>query len=113
MTQLSSAKEGTITEEMKTVAKDEQVTPEFVRQEIEKGKIIIPKNMNHKFSPRGIGYGLNTKVNANIGTSPSHYDIDEELCNLNASLYAETDSVMDLSTGGDLDLIRKTILENS
>jgi len=113
MTQLSIAKEGKITDEMKKVAEAEQVSAEFIRKEVERGRIVIPKNINHNFVPRGIGFGLSTKVNANIGTSPSHYDIGEELCKLNAALYAETDSVMDLSTGGDLDNIRKTILENS
>jgi len=113
MTQLSLAQEGKITAEMKIIAEDEQVTPEFIRDEVEKGRLVIPKNKNHKFKPKGIGYGLRTKVNANIGTSPSHFDIEEELCKLNASLFAEADSVMDLSTGGDLDLIRKTIIEHS
>ncbi len=112
-TQLSMAKEGVITEEMKRVATDEGFTPEEVRQKVALGHVVIPKNIHHEFPPRGIGKGLSTKINANIGTSMDHQDIDEELQKLKVSVDAGADSVMDLSTGGDLREIRKIILENS
>src|SRR4026207_1906791 len=73
-TQLSQAKEGIITEEMRMVAEDENLSPEFIRDGVAAGIIVIPKNVNHHFRPRGIGKGLCTKVNANIGHSSDHQD---------------------------------------
>ncbi len=113
MTQLSLAKKGIISDEMKTVAKEEGFSPEDVRNLVASGRVVIPKNINHHFSPKGIGKGLTTKVNANIGTSADHTDINEEHKKLIAALNTGTDSVMDLSTGGDLKEIRKMILEHS
>jgi len=113
MTQLSLAKEGIITDEMKTVAKEEGFAPEEIRKQVASGRIVIPKNINRDFSPKGIGTGLKTKVNANMGTSMDHMDIDEEREKLKAAIFAGTDSVMDLSTGGDLREIRKMFLDNS
>lgn len=75
---------------------------------------MIPKNINRKFEKIvGIGKGLRTKVNANIGTSPDHIDIAEELAKLDVAVKAGADAVMDLSTGGDLTHIRKEILAAS
>ncbi len=113
MTQLSLGKEGVITDAMEIVAKDEGFTPEEVRDLVATGRVIIPKNIHHDFRPKGIGKGLRTKVNANIGTSLDHADTDEELNKLKAALAAGTDSVMDLSTGGDLREIRQIMLKNS
>ncbi len=113
MTQLSSAREGIITEEMKTVAEEEGFSPEEIRDLVASGRVVIPKNINHDFVARGIGKGLSTKTNANIGTSMDHIDIDEELDKLKMAIMSGADSVMDLSTGGDLKEIRKAVLENS
>lgn len=112
-TQLSKAKEGLITEEMKLVAADEGFSPEEIRDLVASGRVVIPKNINHDFPARGIGKGLKTKINANIGTSMDHLDIDEELEKLRVCVEAGADSVMDLSTGGDLKQIRKRVIENS
>ena len=113
MTQLSLAKEGIITDAMKTVAKEEGFTPEEIRDLVATGRVVIPKNINHDFKPKGIGKGLVTKINANIGTSMDHVDIDEELEKLKTAIISGADSIMDLSTGGNLRKIRKLMLENS
>ena len=113
MTQLSMAKEGIISDEMKIVAEDESFTPEEIRKQIAAGRIVIPKNIHHAFRPKGIGKGLTTKINANIGTSMDHMNVEEELEKLKVSLAAGADSVMDLSTGGNLMEIRKMMLEHS
>ena len=105
MTQLSSAKDGIITDEMKIVADEEEHTPEFIRDLVAEGKVVIPKNINHKYKVRGIGKSLRTKINANIGTSKDHLDLDEELEKLKVALMYGSDSVMDLSTGDDIDSI--------
>jgi len=112
-TQLIYAKEGTITEEMKMVAEDEGLDPEFIRKHVATGEIVIPKNINHKFRPRGIGKGLRTKVNANIGHSSDHQDEDEELHKLQTCVEFQSDAVMDLSTGDDLDRMRMKMVQNS
>ncbi|HSE42456.1 MAG TPA: phosphomethylpyrimidine synthase ThiC [Acidobacteriota bacterium] len=112
-TQLIFAKEGTITEEMKMVAEDEGLDPEIIRQGVARGEIVIPKNINHHFRPRGIGKGLSTKVNANIGHSSDHQDEDEELHKLNVCVETLADAVMDLSTGDDLDRMRIKMVQNS
>ena len=109
-TQLSSAQQGIITPEMKQVAADEGFSPEEIRIRVAAGEVVIPKNIHHDFPARGIGTGLSTKINANIGTSMDHIDIAEELEKLNVAVQAGADSVMDLSTGGDLKKIRKMIL---
>ena len=113
MTQLAQAKRGIITEEMRQVAEEEHLEPEVVAEGVAKGSIVIPKNINRKFNPRGIGKGLKTKVNANFGTSEVHNLVEEELEKLKAAVEAKVDSVMDLSTGGDLDAIRQEILKHS
>ncbi len=114
MTQLELAKKGIISPEMRKAAEADNVDPEFLRQQIASGKAVLPKNKNHSFSDiKAIGYGLKTKVNANIGSSGACASVDNELKKLSAAVKAGTDSVMDLSTGGDLSAIRKAILENS
>jgi phosphomethylpyrimidine synthase len=112
-TQLIYAKEGTITEEMKMVAEDEGLDPEFIRKHVASGEIVIPKNINHKFRPRGIGKGLRTKVNANIGHSSDHQDEEEELHKLQTCVEFQSDAVMDLSTGDNLDRMRMKMVQNS
>ena len=113
MTLLEQAKKGIITEDMRIVAKDENSEVEWLKNEIAAGHIVIPKNIRRDFHPVGIGNKLRTKINANIGTSPDHFDTKEELEKLKVSVAYGVDSVMDLSTGGDLSKIRKAIIHQS
>jgi len=114
MTQLQLARQNIITQEMKRVAKDECLDPEFIRSRIAEGKIIIPANHKRKATKLcGIGAGLKTKVNANIGTSGDYADIGKEIEKLRAAEEAGADAVMDLSTGGDLRAIRKRIIDTA
>ncbi|MFA6448840.1 MAG: phosphomethylpyrimidine synthase ThiC [bacterium] len=111
MTLIDKAKQGTITADMKTVARNEGVAPEFVRSEIAAGRIVITKNVRRKcLELEGVGNGLRTKVNANLGTSKECCSLKGELEKLHSALDAKTDAVMDLSTGGDIRKIRKAIL---
>ncbi|HEX2568080.1 MAG TPA: phosphomethylpyrimidine synthase ThiC [Polyangia bacterium] len=110
-TQLSLARQGTITDAMRMVAEDEGLDPEFVRQGVARGTIVIPKNIHHDFRPIGIGTGLRTKINANIGASGFHNLVHEELEKLHAAIRFGSDSVMDLSTGADLDQIRVELIK--
>jgi phosphomethylpyrimidine synthase len=114
MTQLEAAKKGIITPQMRAVAEAEGLEAEFIREGVAKGTIVIPANINHaKLVPCGIGQGLRTKVNANIGTSPDYGDIDSELEKLRVAIEAGADTVMDLSTGGDISAIRRAIIAAS
>lgn len=114
MTQLEMARQGRISKEMEACAKAESVSPEFIRQGIEKGTIVVCCNINHAgIEPLAIGEGLRTKVNANIGTSKDHTDVNVELAKLKIAADAGVDAVMDLSTGGDLAAIRKAIMEKA
>ncbi|MDY6906313.1 MAG: phosphomethylpyrimidine synthase ThiC [Thermodesulfobacteriota bacterium] len=113
MTQLSEAREGVVTEAMKQVADQEGVSPEVIRLGVAAGEVVIPKNIKRNFKVQGIGKGLRTKVNANIGTSPDHADLETEHQKLKAAIHAGADSVMDLSTGGDLQAVRDLILSES
>ncbi|WP_104747581.1 phosphomethylpyrimidine synthase ThiC [Helicobacter cetorum] len=113
-TQLYYAKNGVITEEMAYIANIENIEAEVVRKEIAKGRLIVPANINHtNLNPMGIGIALRTKINANIGSSAIIHSIDEEVEKLNISIKYGADTVMDLSTGGDLDEIRKAIIAHS
>jgi len=113
MTQIEAAKKGIATEEIKYVAKQEKRSEEFIMEGLVKGTIVIPKNINHNIRPMAVGKGLKTKVNANIGTSSDIAQLENELKKLRAAISAKADSVMDLSTGGDLDYIRRKILKES
>ncbi|HOO55839.1 MAG TPA: phosphomethylpyrimidine synthase ThiC [bacterium] len=111
MTILDKAKQGKITADIRKVAKKEGVDPEFVRAEMEAGRIAIPKNKSRKaLDVEGIGNGLKTKVNANIGTSKDMNSLSLEKQKLAQALDAGTDAVMDLSTGGNIRKILKSIL---
>lgn len=113
-TQMRSAKDGIITDEMKAVAADEGMSAEYLREQIALGRIIIPANINHKnLRPIGIGQALRCKINANIGNSPVSSDIGCEINKLNLAVKYGADAVMDLSTGKDIDAIRRAIIENS
>jgi phosphomethylpyrimidine synthase len=114
MTQLEAAKQGRITPEMETAAKHEGLDAEEIRKKIAEGVAVIPKNINHDFvNIMAIGQGLTTKINANIGTSGDCPSIEREVRKLEVALKYGTDSVMDLSTGGDLNEARMSILEKS
>jgi phosphomethylpyrimidine synthase len=114
MTQRMKALKGIVTKEMKAVAREEGVSPEWLQEKIVSGRTVIPANRNHRgLKPIGIGEGLRIKVNTNIGTSSDHVDLEEELKKLEVSIQAGTDTVMDLSTGGDIDGIRKEIICHS
>ena len=113
-TQMQLAREGKITDEMKQVAADEQIDVEVIRECVAKGTIAIPANINHKgLKARGVGEGLRIKVNANIGTSSTYPDIDPEILKLEEAVRCGADAVMDLSTGSNIDVSRKTIIEHS
>ncbi len=114
MTQLELAREGKISAQMRLVAESEGVEAEFVRRGIAEGTIVIPANIKHEnLVPCGIGQGLRTKVNANIGTSSDFGDIDTEMEKLRVATSCGTDTVMDLSTGGDISAIRRAIIASS
>jgi phosphomethylpyrimidine synthase len=112
--QLEQARKGTLTAAMEAVAAAEQVDAQTILRGIAEGHIIIPRNRNHAaIPPCGIGKGLRTKINANIGTSKDHQDGEEELIKLKVAVAAGADTVMDLSTGGPLDDIRREIIRAS
>ena len=111
MTQLESARKGRITEEMETIARDERIETDLLVRKISAGTVVIPKNIGRELpSPRAVGEGLRTKVNANIGTSEDYPEVQDELAKLDAALTAGADAMMDLSTGGDLVAIRQQIM---
>jgi phosphomethylpyrimidine synthase len=95
------------------VAKKEKVTVQFLKRGVARGNIVLLKNRKHDIIPAAIGKGLSTKVNANIGTSPDLADLKVELRKLAACIDAGADTVMDLSTGGDIDRIRRAIVRAS
>ena len=113
-TQMYYARRGELTKQMSYVAKVEGVSENLVMDEVAKGSIIIPANLNHtNLKPMGIGRKLKTKINANIGNSSLSSDICAELRKLEICLEFGADTVMDLSTDGDLDAIRSAIIEHS
>jgi phosphomethylpyrimidine synthase len=114
LTQMHHARRGIVTEEMTYVAERERLAPEAVREEVARGRLVIPANVNHpELEPIGIGVAATCKINANIGNSAVTSDVDEELRKLGVCLRHGADTVMDLSTGGDIPLIRENILRHS
>lgn len=115
VSQMHYARQGTITEEMDYVARRENLPGELVREEVARGRMIIPANINHtNLEPMAIGIASKCKVNANIGASPNSSDINEEVEKLNLAVKYGADTVMDLSTGGgNLDEIRTAIIQAS
>jgi phosphomethylpyrimidine synthase len=110
-TQLDFARKGIITDKMKEAARAECVTPEFIRDGITAGNIIICHNVKHgNGRPLAVGKGLRTKVNANIGTSADDLDITKELEKARTAVHHGADAIMDLSTGGPVDEIRRAII---
>ncbi|MFN3148165.1 phosphomethylpyrimidine synthase ThiC [Bremerella sp.] len=115
-TQLLAAKEGTITPEMEYVAKREGISPELVRDEVASGRMVIPANKVHLqgvLEPMGIGLAAKCKINANIGNSAVTSDLAGELDKLHVAVHHGADTVMDLSTGKNIDEIRAKIIEKS
>ena len=113
MTLLKKAKDNIITKEMKHVAKTENHDPEYIRKCIAAGTIIIPKNKSKNTTPIGIGKGLTTKINSNIGTSQDCENYEEELKKMHISIKYGADAIMDLSTGKDTDKLRRLIIQKS
>ncbi len=112
MTQLEAARKGIITQQMEEAAKLEGISGEELRQKIVAGEAVLPCNVNHKgIKPIAVGKGLSTKVNANIGTSDAYPGLEKELAKLNIAIQAGTHAVMDLSTGGDINEVRKSIIQ--
>jgi phosphomethylpyrimidine synthase len=113
-TQMYYAREGIITEEMEYVAKIENLDVELVRSEIARGRLIIPANVNHtNLKPMAIGLAAKCKINSNIGSSALSSDIEGEVEKTKVSIQYGADTIMDLSTGGDLDAIRQAVIANS
>lgn len=113
MTQIELAKKGIITEDVKEVARTEDVSPEALSADIAAGLVVIPKNINRNIKPVGIGRGLSTKINANIGTSKDKISFEDEAEKLNVIIKHGGDAVMELSTGGPIKELRKYILKES
>ena len=112
--QMHYARKGVITEEMEYVARREKLEPELVRSEVARGRAIIPANIHHRnLEPMGIGVAFFCKINANIGNSATTSDIAGELEKLHRAVHYGSDTVMDLSTGGDIPDIRKAIVDAS
>ncbi|MBI3858033.1 MAG: phosphomethylpyrimidine synthase ThiC, partial [Planctomycetes bacterium] len=113
VTQMHRAREGEITPEMRRVAEREGLDAELLRREVAEGRAIIPANIHHlqaKLDPMGIGITLTCKINANIGNSAVTSDVDSELKKLHTAVHYGSDTVMDLSTGGNIDEIRQAII---
>ncbi|MFM1800694.1 MAG: hypothetical protein RJA81_46 [Planctomycetota bacterium] len=116
MTQIEAARRGVITPEMEYVAKREGLEPELIRSEVARGRMVIPANVNHLqlgLEPMCIGVASRCKINANIGNSAVTSDIENELAKLKMAVDLGSDTVMDLSTGGNIDAIRAAIIKAS
>jgi len=116
MTQLEAARKGILTPEMTYVAQREDLDPELIRDEVARGRMVIPANTVHlgkRLEPMAIGVASKCKINANIGNSAVVSKIDDELEKLHTAVHLGSDTVMDLSTGGDIDAIRQAIIDAS
>jgi len=113
-TQMHYARKGVVTEEMQFVARRERLEPELIRSEVARGRMIIPANIHHaKLEPMCIGVASLGKINANIGNSATTSNIDEEVAKLHYAVKYGADTLMDLSTGGDIPRIRQAIIDES
>jgi phosphomethylpyrimidine synthase len=113
ITQIQTARKGIVTKQMKTIAEKENLSPEFLRDEVAAGRIVIPANRLHletNLVPCGIGRTLSVKINANIGLSSARSDIEEEIEKMKTAIDSGADTIMDLSTGENLDSIRTELL---
>ncbi|MCX7416006.1 MAG: phosphomethylpyrimidine synthase ThiC, partial [Planctomycetia bacterium] len=116
MTQLESARRGEITPEMKFVAQREDLAEQLIRDEVARGRMVIPANRVHlakSLEPMCIGIASLTKINANIGNSAVTSDETTELEKLHTAVHFGSDTVMDLSTGKNIDTIRQAIIDAS
>lgn len=113
LTRIEIAKKGIITDEIKEVALSEGIAPERLASDLADGFTVIPRNERHAIKPIGIGKGLRTKINANIGTSKDRISFDEELKKLDVLTRFGADAVMDLSTGGPIRDMRRLLIEKS
>ena len=116
MTQIEEARRGSVTPEMEAVARRERLDPETVRAEVARGRMVIPANrvhLRHGLEPMAIGIRAKCKINANIGNSAVTSGIDDELAKLKLAVDLGADTVMDLSTGGNIDAIRAAIVAAS
>src|SRR6266699_213468 len=116
MTQIEAARKGIITEEMQFVAQREDLDAELIREEVARGRMVIPANIVHlakKLEPMCIGVAAACKINANIGNSAITGTVDDELEKLHTAVHLGSDTVMDLSTGGNIDGIRQAIVDAS
>src|SRR5260370_21830850 len=112
--QMHLARQGVTREEREYVAKREKLEPELIRSEVARGRMIIPANVNHRnLEPMAIGIARKCKINANIGNSSTSSNIDEELKKLHHAVHYGADTVMDLSTGGDIPVNRKDLIDAS
>src|SRR5512143_2334920 len=109
-TQIELARQGILTTQMSTIARDEDLHPDFILQMVAEGKIVIPWNHSRKPKAVGIGKGLRTKVNASIGTSSDIVDYDAEVRKAKTAVAAGADTLMELSVGGDLDRVRREVI---
>ncbi|MGB6947527.1 MAG: phosphomethylpyrimidine synthase ThiC [Bryobacteraceae bacterium] len=113
-TQMYYARQGVVTQEMEYIAKREHVTGELIRSEVARGRMIIPANIHHtNLEPMCIGVASSCKINANIGNSATTSNIDEEVEKLHYAVKYGADTIMDLSTGGDIPRIRQAIIDAS
>ncbi len=110
-TLMEMAHAGIVTKEIKSVAAKEGINADAIRNLVAQGLLVIPKNINSKSRPLGIGKLMRTKINANVGTSRDYVDIDAEVKKAETAEKYSADTIMDLSTGGDLDLIRRRIID--
>jgi len=111
MTLMDEAKKGNIPPQIHKVAEKEGIDPEIVRKYVAEGLITIPKNVRRDASPKAIGKCMGVKVNANVGTSRDFVDVEDEVKKAETAVKYGADSIMDLSTGGDLDSTRKLLME--
>ncbi len=111
-TLMEMAHSGLVTKEIKSIAAKEGVEAEEVRALLAKGELVIPKNHRGRSIPIGIGRMMRTKINANMGTSRDFADIEAEVEKAKTAEKYGADTIMDLSTGGDLDLIRRRIIDS-
>ena len=113
-TQIHFARAGIITEEMRLIAQRESLEPELIRSEVARGRMIIPANIHHEnLEPMAIGVASSCKINANIGNSAVTSEASTELKKLHNAVHYGADTIMDLSTGGDIPGIRKAIIQAS
>lgn len=113
-TQLDAAKKKIITKEMKRVAEKENIDVEILREKVEKGYVVIPANKNHKsLDAHGVGEGLKTKINVNLGISKDCYNIEKEMEKVRVAIDMDAEAIMDLSNYGKTRQFREELIDYS